>query len=111
MIRRLLLGLLLAGAMACVAWRAVPRNVPLVAWAAPSPDARRLAEKHGDDPRKWNDVAYWLMQKSKREIYTDPVVKYGFSRGIEPVTYVAVILDRYDHYRQYVVKQSESGDR
>jgi membrane-bound lytic murein transglycosylase F len=44
------------------------------------------------------------MQKSKREIYTDPVVKYGFSRGIEPVTYVAVILDRYDHYRQYVVK-------
>jgi membrane-bound lytic murein transglycosylase F len=68
-------------------------------------DAQRLAEKHGDNPKRWVDVAYWLMQKSKREIYTDPVVKYGFSRGVEPVTYVTVILDRYDHYRQYVVKE------
>ena len=59
--------------------------------------------------RQWNEVAYWLMQKSKREIYTDPVVKYGFSRGIEPVTYVAVILDRYDHYRQYVTG-TNAGD-
>ena len=65
-------------------------------------DAQRLAEKHGDNPKKWDDVAYWLLQKSKREIYTDPVCKYGYSRGIEPVTYVAVIMDRYDHYRQYV---------
>lgn len=71
-------------------------------------DAQRLADKHGDDPTKWNDVAYWLMQKSKREIYTDPVVKYGFARGIEPVTYVAVILERYDHYRQYVSSVSDS---
>ena len=50
------------------------------------------------------------MQKSKREIYTDPVVKYGFSRGIEPVTYVAVILDRYDHYRQYVTGTNATTD-
>jgi membrane-bound lytic murein transglycosylase F len=73
-------------------------------------DAQRLAEKHGDHPKKWNDVAYWLMQKSKREIYTDPVVKYGFSRGVEPVTYVAIILDRFDHYRQYVVKEAPAKD-
>ena len=69
-------------------------------------DAQRLADKNGDNPKVWNDVAYWLMQKSKREVYTDPVVKYGFSRGVEPVTYVAVILDRYDHYRQYVTGTS-----
>jgi membrane-bound lytic murein transglycosylase F len=31
------------------------------------------------------------------------MVKYGFSRGIEPVTYVAIILDRFDHYKQFVV--------
>ncbi len=37
-------------------------------------------------------MAYWLPQKSKREVYTDPVVKYGFSRGIDPVTYVTVIV-------------------
>ena len=26
-------------------------------------DAQRLAEKHGDNPKKWQDVAYWLLQK------------------------------------------------
>jgi membrane-bound lytic murein transglycosylase F len=65
-------------------------------------DARRLAVKHGDDPNRWDDVAYWLLQKSKREVYSDPVVRHGFCRGLEPVTYVAIILDRYDHYRQFV---------
>jgi membrane-bound lytic murein transglycosylase F len=74
-------------------------------------DAQRLAEKHGDNPKAWNDVAYWLMQKSKREVYTDPVVKYGFARGIEPVTYVAVILDRYDHYRQYVTNTKADEEK
>ena len=66
-------------------------------------DARRLTEKHGDDTTKWEDVAYWLLQKSKRQYYTDPVVKYGFCRGLEPVTYVSRILDRFEHYRQFVV--------
>ena len=71
-------------------------------------DAQRLAEKHGDDPKKWDDVAYWLLQKSKAEYYTDPVVKYGFCRGVEPVTYVSLILDRFQHYRQFVVERQAS---
>ena len=66
-------------------------------------DAQRLAEANKDDPKRWSDVSYWLLQKSKREVYTKPMVKYGFSRGIEPVTYVAIILDRFDHYKQFVV--------
>ncbi|HEV2132066.1 MAG TPA: transglycosylase SLT domain-containing protein, partial [Longimicrobiaceae bacterium] len=66
-------------------------------------DARRLAEKHGNDPDTWEDVAYWLLQKSKRSVYTDPVVKYGFARGLEPVTYVGRILDRFEHYKQFVL--------
>jgi membrane-bound lytic murein transglycosylase F len=66
-------------------------------------DARRLAEKYGDDPNLWEEVAYWLLQKSKAEVYNDPVVKYGFARGLEPVLYVRHILDRYEHYRQFVV--------
>jgi len=66
-------------------------------------DAQRLAEANKDNPKRWADVSYWLLQKSKREVYTKPMVKYGFSRGIEPVTYVAIILDRFDHYRQFVV--------
>ncbi|AHG88280.1 ABC-type transporter, periplasmic subunit family 3 [Gemmatirosa kalamazoonensis] len=65
-------------------------------------DAQRLAEKHGDDPLKWAQVSYWLLQLSKTEYYDDPVVKYGFCRGMEPVAYVTVILDRFDHYRQFV---------
>jgi membrane-bound lytic murein transglycosylase F len=65
-------------------------------------DARRLTEKYGGDPNVWEDVAYWLLRKSEREVYTDPVVRHGFCRGLEPVTYVARILDRYDHYLQFV---------
>lgn len=68
-------------------------------------DAQRLAAANNDDPKRWSDVSYWLLQKSKREVYTRPMVKYGFSRGIEPVTYVAIILDRFDHYKQFVVDQ------
>lgn len=65
-------------------------------------DARRLAAKNGGDDTVWADVAYWLLQKSKREIYQDSVVRYGFCRGLEPVTYVSYILDRYENYRQFV---------
>jgi membrane-bound lytic murein transglycosylase F len=68
-------------------------------------DAQRLAEKHGDDPAKWDDVAYWLIRKSKRNVYTDPVVKYGFARGTEPVNYVELILDRLEHYKAFVTTE------
>jgi membrane-bound lytic murein transglycosylase F len=65
-------------------------------------DAQRLAEKYGGDPLKWDDVSYWLLQKSSQQYSTDPVVKFGFCRGIEPVNYVTHILERYDKYKQYV---------
>ena len=68
-------------------------------------DARRLARKNGDNPNEWKDVAYWLLQKSKRQFYSDPVVKYGFCRGLEPVTYVSRIFDRFNHYKQFVVQE------
>jgi membrane-bound lytic murein transglycosylase F len=66
-------------------------------------DAQRLTDKHGGNPLVWDEVAYWLLQKSKREVYTDPVVRHGYARGLEPVTYVAKILGRYAHYRALVV--------
>jgi membrane-bound lytic murein transglycosylase F len=65
-------------------------------------DARRLAEKNGDDPDRWDDVAFWLLQKSKPEVFRDPVVRYGYARGLEPVAYVALILERYEHYQEFV---------
>jgi membrane-bound lytic murein transglycosylase F len=65
-------------------------------------DARRLTAKYGGDDTKWDDVAFWLLKKSERRYYRDPVVKYGYARGLEPVTYVAKILDRYEHYVEFV---------
>lgn len=66
-------------------------------------DAQRLTVKYGGNPQSWNDVSYWLLQLSKSQYSTDPVVKYGFCRGIEPVTYVVLILERFNHYKQFVV--------
>jgi membrane-bound lytic murein transglycosylase F len=68
-------------------------------------DARRLAEKFGDDPGSWKDVAYWLIRKSQRSVYNDPVVRYGFARGTEPVDYVERIFDRFEHYQVFVPKE------
>ena len=70
-------------------------------------DAQRLAKKNGDDPAEWDDVAYWLIRKSKRGVYNDPVVKYGFARGTEPVDYVERILDRFEHYKNFVSDAEE----
>ncbi|HEX7174710.1 MAG TPA: transporter substrate-binding domain-containing protein [Pyrinomonadaceae bacterium] len=66
-------------------------------------DAQRLTEKYGGDKLKWDDVSYWLLQKSTQQYAADPVVKFGYCRGLEPVTYVERILERFEHYRQFVV--------
>lgn len=65
-------------------------------------DAQRLAEAEGGDPTRWADVAYWLLQKSREEVYRRPEVRHGYCRGLEPVTYVSRILERFAHYRQFV---------
>ena len=70
-------------------------------------DARRLTAKYGGSDLVWDDVAVWLLKKSEARYYRDPVVKYGFARGLEPVEYVRKILDRYEHYRQFVVDPLE----
>jgi membrane-bound lytic murein transglycosylase F len=69
-------------------------------------DAVRLAKKHGDDPTSWQDVGYWLIQKSKRAVYNDPVVKHGYARGTEPVAYVDAIEARWENYRQFVTAEA-----
>ncbi|MEJ0031691.1 MAG: transglycosylase SLT domain-containing protein [Bacteroidota bacterium] len=41
-------------------------------------DARNLAAKYGKDPTKWDDnVETYLMLKTKRQYYKDPVVSAG----------------------------------
>ena len=66
-------------------------------------DARRLAEKYGADPNVWEDnVELWLLNKSQPNYYRDPVVKYGYARGIETYNYVKQVIDRYEHYKNIV---------
>jgi membrane-bound lytic murein transglycosylase F len=43
-------------------------------------------------------------------VYSDPVVKYGFARGTEPVAYVDLILDRYEHYKAFVVDEETPAE-
>lgn len=66
-------------------------------------DARRLAEKHGKDPDIWQDnVDGYLLLKSERKYYSDPVVKYGYCRGTETYNYVKQVVERYQHYKNFV---------
>lgn len=62
-------------------------------------DAKRLAEKHGCDPKLWEDVSCYLLKLAKPEYYNDEVVKHGYCNGEEPYYYVQRILERYNHYR------------
>lgn len=63
-------------------------------------DAVRLTRKYGNDPGKWENVAEYLILKSKKKYYKDPVVQFGYCRGEEPVEYVEDILYRYNRYLQ-----------
>lgn len=71
-------------------------------------DARRLAEKRDLDPNVWNDnVAEMLLSLSYPKSFNDPVVRYGYVRGIEPYTYVSQIMERYGHYVQFIEKDQQ----
>lgn len=66
-------------------------------------DARRLAEKYGKDPQVWYDnVEYYLSQKSEPEFYRDPIVTAGYCKCEEPIHYVRAILDRYEEYKIHI---------
>ncbi|MBL0766873.1 transporter substrate-binding domain-containing protein [Marivirga atlantica] len=73
-------------------------------------DARRLCKKYDADPNKWEgNVEKYLLLKSKEKYYTDPVVRYGYCRGSEPVNYVESILQRYKQYKQLVKSDEIRG--
>ena len=65
-------------------------------------DAMRLAEKYDMNPEKWSDVSYYLLRKSKAKYFHDPVVKFGYCRGIEPVQYVDEIYLMYSRYKDMI---------
>jgi membrane-bound lytic murein transglycosylase F len=62
-------------------------------------DAWRLALKYGKNSRSWDNVSYFLKQKSDPEYYNDPVVRSGYAKGHLAVSYVDDVLLLYDSYR------------
>ncbi len=70
-------------------------------------DARRLAEKHGKNPDKWDVVSSFLLKKSQPKYYQDVVVKHGYCRGDETFNYVKEIMNRYHHYKN-IIKDTDT---
>lgn len=65
-------------------------------------DAVNLAKKYNKDHENWEEVGYFLKNKSQPKYYLDPVVKNGYCRGLEPFLYVQDVLEIYGHYVQLV---------
>ncbi len=66
-------------------------------------DARKLANKYGRSPVKWdNNVAYMLSQKSNPKYYRDPVVVAGYCRCYGPIVYVKDVLNRFEEYKIHI---------
>lgn len=60
-------------------------------------DAMRLAEKHGLNPRVWDEnVEKAVLMLANPQHYNDNVVKYGYLRGRETYDYVDRIMTLYD---------------
>ena len=74
-------------------------------------DAYRLAKKYDENPEKWDIVATYLLKKSKPQYYNDPVVKYGYCKGVEPVKYVEIIYDLYQKYTVLINEEPENDQQ
>lgn len=66
-------------------------------------DARNLASKYGKDPTKWDDnVETYLLLKTKKQYYRDPVATAGYCRCYGPVNYVKEVLGRFEAYKAHI---------
>ena len=68
-------------------------------------DARRITEKYGSNPNIWDDnVADYILKLSDKKYYHDPVVYYGYTRGIETYNLVSEVMYRYEQYKKLIQK-------
>lgn len=66
-------------------------------------DAIALAKKYGLDPQVWDgNVSKAILMKMNPKYYNDPVVRYGYCRGTETVTYVKNITNFYEQARREI---------
>jgi membrane-bound lytic murein transglycosylase F len=72
-------------------------------------DAIKLAEKYNKNPRVWSEnVETCLLMKSDPQYYKDPVVKFGYCRGIETYNFVIEVIERYEHYTNIIPADNQS---
>lgn len=72
-------------------------------------DAMALAQKHGKNNLRWDEVAPFVLGLSRPEYYRDPVVKYGYMIGSETHNYVYSILERWRRYGGTVAVGNRHG--
>ncbi len=66
-------------------------------------DARALADKYGHNKDIWSEnVEKYILLKSNREYFTDPVCKHGYFRGTETYNFVRDIIARYEFYQDKI---------
>ena len=66
-------------------------------------DAIQLAKKYGKKTDVWdNNVELYVKLLENPRYYRDPVVKYGYCRGDEPVNYVKSIFRHYENYQNFL---------
>lgn len=66
-------------------------------------DAIALAGKYGMDASSWHgNVREALLLKSDPKYYSDPVVRSGYFRGGETVSYVDRVLDTFIYYKKHI---------
>ena len=62
-------------------------------------DSKNLARKYGKNPARWEQVGWFLAQKTNPKYYRDPVAPAGYCRCEGALSYVKEILQRYDEYK------------
>ncbi|MDH8701428.1 membrane-bound lytic murein transglycosylase F [Dysgonomonadaceae bacterium PH5-43] len=68
-------------------------------------DGQALARKYNKDPHIWKDnVEEMLKLKHLPEYYNDSVVKQGFFRSKETISYVQNVMERWKHYNELITK-------
>lgn len=64
-------------------------------------DAQRLAAKYGANPNVWEgEVERFILLKSERKYYSDPVCRHGYLRGKETYRYAQEVYERYKAYQK-----------
>lgn len=99
-------------------WEAIPDSIQRIKFTLASyncgyhhvVDAQRLARMQDKDPNRWDEnVENALLKLSYPNYYNKDEMEYGYVRGIEPVTYVEQIFERYEHYRQLIPLSIETA--